>query len=85
MELRPEDIRDVLGVAHPLHVRKIITARDKLTSSAPPGSSVHGLAGVVNPKAGLHMRPVSTVKTKESEGSLDPKTVFSQVFELITL
>ncbi len=30
MELRTEDLRDVLGVEHQLHVRKIILSRDKL-------------------------------------------------------
>lgn len=30
LELRAEDMADVLGVTHPLHVRKIIVARDKL-------------------------------------------------------
>ncbi|KAJ0404201.1 hypothetical protein P43SY_002044 [Pythium insidiosum] len=30
LELRPEDMSDVLGVAHKLHVRKILVARNKL-------------------------------------------------------
>lgn len=30
MELQPADLRDVLGVEHQLHVKKIITSRDKL-------------------------------------------------------
>ncbi|DBA00709.1 TPA: hypothetical protein N0F65_001180, partial [Lagenidium giganteum] len=30
LELRPEDMSDVLGVSHKLHVRKIIVARNKL-------------------------------------------------------
>jgi Na+-transporting NADH:ubiquinone oxidoreductase subunit NqrF len=29
-ELRAEDLRDVLGVEHELHVRKILLSRDKL-------------------------------------------------------
>lgn len=76
MELRPEDVRDILGVEHPLHVRKIITARDKLTMSAPHGSSAHGLKGVVS-SPGLHLRP--TVPKEDGDGSIDLKTVFSQV------
>ncbi len=30
LELRPEDLHDVLGVEHQLHIRKIIISRDKL-------------------------------------------------------
>merc|ERR1711871_1241851 len=30
MELEPEDMRDVLGMVHELHVKKVVVARDKL-------------------------------------------------------
>ena len=30
MELTPEDMRDILGIEHRLHVKKIVTMREKL-------------------------------------------------------
>ena len=87
MELRPEDIHDVLGVSHPLHVRKLVIARDRLTSSVKSTAAAAGVGGLVD--GPMHLRPgtttakaLNTASNGDDGGSLEPKVVFSQVCAL---
>jgi hypothetical protein len=79
LELRAEDMADVLGVTHPLHVRKIIVARDKLRPLTDQERAQ--LAAVHHEQNAAQTRTGSISGGADGGGerpSLDVATVFSQ-------
>lgn len=74
MELRAEDMAEVLGVSHKLHVRKLLAARSKLLpSTATEQSQLDAENHEANAKRVRGQEP-----SDEDKGSLNPSTVFSQ-------
>lgn len=86
IELRTEDMADVLGVSHKLHVRKILVARNKLLPLSQQEQlqidAVEHEAHARNARVGggRGNGPTSTSSTSSPAAgvSLDPDTVFSQ-------
>lgn len=70
LELRPEDMTDVLGMDHQLHVRKIVVARDKLR----PLSERE----LTQKHAVLHEEAAEKARGGAPGGPPDIDTVFSQ-------
>ncbi|KAG7402112.1 hypothetical protein PHYBOEH_005675 [Phytophthora boehmeriae] len=76
IELSAEDLAEVLGVSHKLHVRKLLTARNKLL---PLTSAERAQLDAVNHEANAaRARGRGQEAAPDSDVSLDPETVFSQ-------
>ena len=71
LELRAEDMRDVLGMSHPLHVQKVIVSREKVRPL--------NEAELRQKKAVLFEQSLETNKQEEVAPIPDVGTVFSQI------
>ncbi|GLD95052.1 hypothetical protein PINS_up003677 [Pythium insidiosum] len=82
LELRPEDMSDVLGVAHKLHVRKILVARNKLLPLSQQEqlqiAAVEHESRARNARQQVIGGTSSGASTGASPVALDIDTVFSQ-------
>lgn len=76
LELRAEDMADVLGVTHPLHVRKLMVARDKLRPLSEQERVQ--LAAVQHEQGAAQTRAGSISVASDDKPSQDVATVFSQ-------
>lgn len=74
LELRPEDMSDVLGVTHKLHVRKIVVARNKLLPLTEQERSqldaVHHEENSSNTRAQVGVPDLDTVFSQARNGRL---------------
>ena len=71
LELRPEDMRDVLGMSHPLHVQKVVVSREKVRPL--------NEAEMRQKKAVLFEQSLETEYQEEQHVIPDVGTVFSQI------
>lgn len=74
LELRPEDMSDVLGVTHKLHVRKIVVARNRLLPLTEQEraqlDAVHHEEGASNTRAQVGVPDLDTVFSQARNGRL---------------